>query len=51
MASMTTISVTKDTHKRLEDHGRFRDTMNDIIIRLLDIAEKKKGGKNKKKSK
>ena len=51
MRSIKTVSIALDTHKRLQKHGNYGDTMNDIIIRLLDIAEKKKGGKNKIKRK
>ena len=35
------IRVDDDTHDRLKVHGRFGESFQDIINRLLDIAEGK----------
>jgi len=34
-----TIHVTKDVHDRLSARGKFKDSYNDIIRRLLDDAD------------
>ena len=39
------IRVDDDTHDRLKTHGKFGESFQDIINRLLDIAE----GKSTKK--
>lgn len=35
-----TIHVTTDVHRRLSQRGRFKDSYNDIIRRLLDQCDK-----------
>ena len=35
-----TIKLDDEVHERLTKHGRFGDTFQDIIIRLLDSYEK-----------
>jgi predicted CopG family antitoxin len=42
---MKMIRVDDDTHERLKTHGKFGESFQDIINRLLDIAE----GKSSKK--
>lgn len=37
----TTIRVTRGTFNSLSKHGKFRETFEDIIIRLLSDAESK----------
>lgn len=41
---MKMIRVDDDTHERLKTHGKFGESFQDIINRLLDIVE----GKSKK---
>lgn len=38
----TKVGVRKSTHKRLKSVGRFGETFDDIIVRLLDSYEVKK---------
>ena len=33
------IRVTLETHKRLKNYGKKKETFDEIITRLLDIAE------------
>lgn len=42
---MTTITISKSSHKRLSDIGNYGESMNDIIVRLLDCFEKSEGKK------
>lgn len=37
---MKMIRIDRDTHERLKFHGKFGDSFQDIINRLLDIVEK-----------
>jgi hypothetical protein len=37
------VKLKDETHKRLKKYGRFEDTYDDIINRILDLIE----GKNK----
>ena len=39
--NMKMIRVDDDTHERLKTHGKFGESFQDIIDRLLDIAEGK----------
>jgi predicted CopG family antitoxin len=38
---MKMIRVNDSTHERLKRHGKFGDSFEDIINRLMDIAEGK----------
>lgn len=38
---MKMIRVDDDTHERLKSHGKFGESFQDIINRLLDIVEGK----------
>ena len=38
--NMSTIKLSEATKKRLEKHGKMGDTYEDVIIKLLDMAEK-----------
>jgi len=50
----TTISVSANTHERLKRIGYYGETMNDIVVRLLDAYHEccvlHRGGKPKLKS-
>ena len=35
------VKLKDTTHERLKKHGKFEDTYDDIITRLLDIVEGK----------
>jgi predicted CopG family antitoxin len=35
----TTILVSKDVREKLKDHGKKGETYNDIIAKLIEIAE------------
>jgi predicted CopG family antitoxin len=39
-----TLKINDDTHERLKKHGRFGDSFDDILNRLMDIVE----GRSKK---
>lgn len=39
--SMKMIRVDDDTHDRLKQHGKFGESFDDIINRLIDIAERR----------
>lgn len=39
--NMKMIRVDDDTHERLKTHGKFGESFQDIINRLLDIVEGK----------
>ena len=47
--SMKMIRVDDDTHKRLKVHGKFGESFQDIINRLLDIVEDKASTTEKSK--
>ena len=36
-----TLKISERTHERLKKHGQFGDSFDDILNRLLDIAEGK----------
>jgi predicted CopG family antitoxin len=36
-----TLKISEDTHKRLKKYGPFGDSFDDILNRLMDIAEGK----------
>lgn len=36
-----TLKIGEKTHERLKKHGRFGDSFEDIINRLMDIVENK----------
>ena len=38
---MTSIQVSVITHERLSKRGKYGDSMNDIVVALLDEVEKK----------
>ena len=40
MAKSTTIKVLKVTKDRLDKYGQFGDTYDDILTRVLDLADK-----------
>jgi predicted CopG family antitoxin len=40
-SDMKMIRVDDDTHDRLKEHGKFGESFQDIIIRLMDIVEGK----------
>jgi hypothetical protein len=42
MVSETSISVSHKTKHRLDKHGKFKETYDEIINNLLDIVEAKK---------
>jgi predicted CopG family antitoxin len=42
------IRVDDDTHERLKVHGKFGESFQDIINRLLDIVEDKASERSKK---
>jgi len=42
---MKMIRVDDDTHDRLKQHGKFGESFNDIIKRLMDIVEGKPSSK------
>ena len=42
------IGVGDDTHERLKVHGKFGESLQDIINRLLDIVEDKASERSKK---
>jgi predicted CopG family antitoxin len=44
MSMIKIIKLKDETHQRLKKHGRFEDSFDDIVNRLLDTVE----GKNKK---
>jgi predicted CopG family antitoxin len=44
-SEMKMIRVDDDTHDRLKHHGKFGESFQDIINRLLDIAEGKSSSK------
>lgn len=37
-----TLKISDDTHTRLKKFGQFGDSFEDILNRLMDIAEEKK---------
>jgi hypothetical protein len=39
MKPYTTIRIRKATRDRIAQHGRYTDTLEDIVIRLLDEAD------------
>jgi predicted CopG family antitoxin len=47
--SMKMIRVDDDTHERLKVHGKFGESFQDIINRLLDIVEGKASERTSKK--
>ncbi len=38
---MKTIQVSDEFHSYLAEHGRFKDTMEDILIRLIGVDKMK----------
>ena len=40
--TVKTLKIGERTHERLKKHGRFGDSFEDIINRLMDIVEGKK---------
>ena len=39
--SMKMIRIDDDTHDRLKQHSKFGESFDDIINRLIDIAERR----------
>ena len=37
-----TLKIEDSTHARLKEHGRFGESFDDLLNRLLDILEAKK---------
>ena len=50
MNSITSISVSRETLKRFKTYGHYGESANDILIRLMDLADIK-GGKTEIKRK
>jgi predicted CopG family antitoxin len=48
--SMKMIRVDDDTHERLKEYGKFGESFQDILNRLMDIAEGKDKDKEKEKA-
>jgi predicted CopG family antitoxin len=46
-SSMKMIRVDDDTHDRLKQHGKYGDSFDDIIKRLMDIVEGKSSSSKK----
>jgi hypothetical protein len=44
MSMIKIVKLKDETHQRLKKHGKFEDSFDDIVNRILDIAE----GKSKK---
>jgi hypothetical protein len=42
MVTETTISLSHKTKRRLDKHGKFKESYDEIINNLLDIVEAKK---------
>ena len=42
-----TLKISEATHDRLKKHGKFGDSFDDILNRLMDIVEGKTGGAKK----
>jgi predicted CopG family antitoxin len=40
-----TMSVSRDIYNRITKYGKFGDSFNDVLVRILDELETKGGGK------